>query len=145
MVLRDIFKCLMVGSMNFGSFQLKLAQILLALLTASVTYDHKAIVIWPELIQKVKEGGLDVIQTYVFWNGHEPSPGKFNIFAEFEIELLGSEGIVVALEVDLSLINPDMVMVDRKTVPPPNDDAPSENIKTSGSRVEKLPKAFQLR
>jgi hypothetical protein len=31
---------------------------------------------WPDLIQKAKEGGLDVIQTYVFWNGHEPSPGK---------------------------------------------------------------------
>lgn len=31
---------------------------------------------WPDLIQKAKDGGLDVIQTYVFWNGHEPSPGK---------------------------------------------------------------------
>lgn len=31
---------------------------------------------WPDLIQKAKLGGLDVIQTYVFWNGHEPSPGK---------------------------------------------------------------------
>ena len=33
---------------------------------------------WPDLIQKAKDGGLDVIQTYVFWNGHEPSPGKVN-------------------------------------------------------------------
>jgi beta-galactosidase GanA len=32
---------------------------------------------WPDLIRKAKEGGLDVIQTYVFWNGHEPSPGKY--------------------------------------------------------------------
>lgn len=31
---------------------------------------------WPDLIQKAKDGGLDVIQTYVFWNGHEPSPGN---------------------------------------------------------------------
>lgn len=31
---------------------------------------------WPDLINKAKEGGLDVIQTYVFWNGHEPSPGQ---------------------------------------------------------------------
>lgn len=31
---------------------------------------------WPDLIQKAKDGGLDVIETYVFWNGHEPSPGK---------------------------------------------------------------------
>ncbi|KAK1358396.1 Beta-galactosidase [Heracleum sosnowskyi] len=66
--------------------------------SASVTYDHKAIVVngqrrilisgsihyprstpemWPDLIQKAKDGGLDVIQTYVFWNGHEPQPGKY--------------------------------------------------------------------
>jgi len=25
---------------------------------------------------KAKEGGLDVIDTYVFWNVHEPSPGN---------------------------------------------------------------------
>lgn len=25
---------------------------------------------------KAKEGGVDVIQTYVFWNGHEPSRGE---------------------------------------------------------------------
>lgn len=41
---------------------------------------------WPDLIQKAKEGGLDVIETYVFWNGHEPSPGKVMdeyIFSQF--------------------------------------------------------------
>ncbi|KAL1060048.1 hypothetical protein V6Z11_1Z131300 [Gossypium hirsutum] len=27
---------------------------------------------WPDLIQKSKDGGLDVIETYVFWNLHEP-------------------------------------------------------------------------
>lgn len=31
---------------------------------------------WEDLIQKAKEGGLDVIETYVFWNVHEPSPGN---------------------------------------------------------------------
>jgi beta-galactosidase GanA len=31
---------------------------------------------WPELIEKAKYGGLDVIETYVFWNGHEPSQGQ---------------------------------------------------------------------
>lgn len=29
---------------------------------------------WPSLIQNAKEGGVDVIETYVFWNGHELSP-----------------------------------------------------------------------
>ena len=26
---------------------------------------------WPDLIAKSKDGGVDVIETYVFWNGHE--------------------------------------------------------------------------
>lgn len=31
---------------------------------------------WPDLIQKSKDGGLDVIETYVFWNLHEPVKGQ---------------------------------------------------------------------
>lgn len=32
--------------------------------------------VWPEIIRKAKEGGLDVIETYVFWNYHEPVRGE---------------------------------------------------------------------
>jgi len=31
---------------------------------------------WEDLIRKAKDGGLDAIDTYVFWNVHEPSPGN---------------------------------------------------------------------
>lgn len=31
---------------------------------------------WEDIIQKAKDGGLDVVETYVFWNVHEPSPGS---------------------------------------------------------------------
>lgn len=31
---------------------------------------------WSDLIAKSKEGGADVIQTYVFWSGHEPVKGQ---------------------------------------------------------------------
>lgn len=31
---------------------------------------------WPDLIAKSKEGGADVVQTYVFWSGHEPVKGQ---------------------------------------------------------------------
>lgn len=27
---------------------------------------------WPSLMRKSKEGGLNTIETYVFWNVHEP-------------------------------------------------------------------------
>ncbi|XP_027919416.1 beta-galactosidase-like isoform X1 [Vigna unguiculata] len=81
-----------------GIFYALLLFLWVCAVTASVTYDHKAILVngkrrilisgsihyprstpemWPDLIQKAKDGGIDVIQTYVFWNGHEPSPGKY--------------------------------------------------------------------
>ncbi|KAK7261372.1 hypothetical protein RIF29_27681 [Crotalaria pallida] len=69
------------------------------LFCANVEYDHRALVIdgkrrvlisgsihyprstpemWPDLIQKSKDGGLDVIETYVFWNQHEPVRGQYD-------------------------------------------------------------------
>lgn len=35
---------------------------------------------WEDLMQKAKDGGIDVIDTYVFWSGHEPSPGNVGLF-----------------------------------------------------------------
>ncbi|XP_014516386.1 beta-galactosidase 1 [Vigna radiata var. radiata] len=92
--------------------------------SASVSYDHKAITIngqrrillsgsihyprstpemWPDLIQKAKEGGLDVIQTYVFWNGHEPSPGKYYFGGNYDlvrfIKLVQQAGLYVNLRI----------------------------------------------
>ncbi|KAL0397006.1 UNVERIFIED_CONTAM: Beta-galactosidase [Sesamum calycinum] len=91
---------------------------------ASVSYDHKAISVngqrrilisgsihyprstpemWPDLIQKAKEGGLDVIQTYVFWNGHEPEPGKYYFEGRYDlvkfIKLVHQAGLYVNLRI----------------------------------------------
>ncbi|KAH9326722.1 hypothetical protein KI387_006900 [Taxus chinensis] len=90
----------------------------------SVVYDHKALVIngqrrilisgdihyprstpemWPDLIQKAKDGGLDVIQTYVFWNGHEPSPGNYYFEGRFDlvkfVKTVQQEGLYVSLRI----------------------------------------------
>ncbi|CAO2826199.1 unnamed protein product [Amaranthus hypochondriacus] len=46
------------------------------LLSGSIHYPRSTPDMWEHLIRKAKVGGLDVIDTYVFWNGHEPSPGK---------------------------------------------------------------------
>lgn len=72
----------------------------------NVTYDHRAIVIdgqrrvlisgsihyprsmpevWPDIIAKAKDGGLNVIQTYVFWNMHEPTRGTYNFEGRFDL------------------------------------------------------------
>ncbi|KAH6799540.1 hypothetical protein C2S51_036024 [Perilla frutescens var. frutescens] len=76
------------------------------LVQCSVTYDRKAMVIngqrrilfsgsihyprstpemWEDLINKAKQGGLDVIDTYVFWNVHEPSPGNYNFEGRYDL------------------------------------------------------------
>ena len=38
---------------------------------------------WEDLIYKAKEGGLDVIETYIFWNVHEPSRGNVPLLATY--------------------------------------------------------------
>jgi beta-galactosidase GanA len=45
---------------------------------------------WPDLIQKSKDGGLDVIETYVFWNLHEPVKGQvlFVFFSHFLLHFI---------------------------------------------------------
>ncbi|PON79887.1 Glycoside hydrolase [Trema orientale] len=46
------------------------------LFSGSIHYPRSTPEMWPSLIEKAKEGGLDVIQTYVFWNLHERKQGE---------------------------------------------------------------------
>jgi hypothetical protein len=43
--------------------------------SGSIHYPRSPPDTWPDLISKAKEGGLNVIESYVFWNGHEPEQG----------------------------------------------------------------------
>ncbi|CAM8885522.1 unnamed protein product [Rhodiola kirilowii] len=73
---------------------------------ANVTYDHRSLIIdgqrkliisaaihyprsvpdmWPGLVQTAKEGGVDAIETYVFWNGHELSPGQYYFGGRYDL------------------------------------------------------------
>ncbi|VAI57128.1 unnamed protein product [Triticum turgidum subsp. durum] len=91
---------------------------------AAVSYDHRSLVIngrrrilisgsihyprstpemWPGLIQKAKDGGLDVIQTYVFWNGHEPVKGQYYFSDRYDlvrfVKLAKQAGLYVHLRI----------------------------------------------
>ncbi|KAH1244297.1 Beta-galactosidase 3 [Glycine max] len=65
------------------------------LIHCNATYDRKRILIsgsihYPrstpkDLIRKAKHGGLDVIDTYVFWDVHEPSPGNYNFEGRYDL------------------------------------------------------------
>ncbi|CAH2035744.1 unnamed protein product [Thlaspi arvense] len=55
------------------------------LLSGSIHYPRSTPEMWEDLIKKAKDGGLDVIDTYVFWNGHEPSPGNYNFKDRYDL------------------------------------------------------------
>ncbi|XP_023523717.1 beta-galactosidase 16-like isoform X1 [Cucurbita pepo subsp. pepo] len=48
------------------------------LFSGSIHYPRSTPETWPSLIAKAKAGGIDVIQTYVFWNIHEPQQGTYD-------------------------------------------------------------------
>ncbi|KAK3035261.1 hypothetical protein RJ639_034698 [Escallonia herrerae] len=50
------------------------------LISASIHYPRSVPAMWPKLVNTAKEGGVDVIETYVFWNGHELSPGNVRYY-----------------------------------------------------------------
>lgn len=91
---------------------------------ANVTYDHRALVIdgqrrvlisgsihyprstpdmWPDLIQKSKDGGLDVLETYVFWNIHEPVRNQYDFEGRKDlvkfVKLVGKAGLYAHIRI----------------------------------------------
>ncbi|KAH9752855.1 Beta-galactosidase 7 [Citrus sinensis] len=40
--------------------------------SGAIHYPRSTSQMWPDLIRKAKDGGLDAIETYIFWNAHEP-------------------------------------------------------------------------
>ncbi|XP_058227609.1 beta-galactosidase [Rhododendron vialii] len=73
------------------------------LISGSIHYPRSTPEMWPDLIRKAKEGGLDVIQTYVFWNGHEPKAGKYYFEERYDlvkfIKLVQQAGLYVHLRI----------------------------------------------
>ncbi|KAJ3707737.1 hypothetical protein LUZ61_011442 [Rhynchospora tenuis] len=73
------------------------------LFSGSIHYPRSTPEMWPSLIAKAKEGGIDVIQTYVFWNGHEPIQGQYNFEGRFDlvrfIKEIQAQGLYVSLRI----------------------------------------------
>ncbi|KAE9447372.1 hypothetical protein C3L33_20719, partial [Rhododendron williamsianum] len=71
------------------------------LFSGSIHYPRSPPEMWPDLIIKAKEGGLNVIQTYVFWNIHEPVQGQYNFEGNYDlvkfIKLIGEQGLYASL------------------------------------------------
>ncbi|XP_021829829.1 beta-galactosidase 6 [Prunus avium] len=73
------------------------------LFSGSIHYPRSTPEMWGSLIGKAKEGGVDVIQTYVFWNLHEPQPGQYNFSGRYDlvkfIKEIQAQGLYACLRI----------------------------------------------
>ncbi|KAL0558579.1 hypothetical protein IC582_003156 [Cucumis melo] len=72
-------------------------------LSGSIHYPRSTPQMWPDLIKKAKEGGLDTIETYVFWNAHEPVRRQYDFSANLDlvrfIKTIQNEGLYAVLRI----------------------------------------------
>ncbi|KAL5203241.1 hypothetical protein ABZP36_014193 [Zizania latifolia] len=73
------------------------------LFSGEIHYPRSTPEMWPKLIAKAKLGGLDVIQSYVFWNVHEPIQGQHNFEGRYDlvkfIREIQAQGLYVSLRI----------------------------------------------
>ncbi|KAK6132340.1 hypothetical protein DH2020_033900 [Rehmannia glutinosa] len=73
------------------------------LFSGSIHYPRSTPDMWSSLISKAKLGGLDAIDTYVFWNLHEPQPGQYDFSGRRDIvkfiKEVQSQGLYVCLRI----------------------------------------------
>ncbi|KAH0994172.1 hypothetical protein GBA52_005655 [Prunus armeniaca] len=55
------------------------------LFSGAIHYTRSTPEMWPYLIKKAKHGGLNMIETYVFWNIHEPVQGQYNFEGNYDL------------------------------------------------------------
>ncbi|KAL9461779.1 hypothetical protein AB3S75_004721 [Citrus x aurantiifolia] len=71
--------------------------------SGSIHYPRMPPEMWWDILKKAKAGGLNVIQTYVFWNIHEPEKGQFNFEGNYNltkfIKMIGDLGMYATLRV----------------------------------------------
>uniref|UniRef100_A0A2N9I5M6 Beta-galactosidase n=1 Tax=Fagus sylvatica TaxID=28930 RepID=A0A2N9I5M6_FAGSY len=73
------------------------------ILSGSIHYPRSTPEMWPDLINKAKEGGLDAIETYVFWDRHEPQRRKYDFSGKLDFikffKLVQEAGLYVVLRI----------------------------------------------
>ncbi|TKY46213.1 Beta-galactosidase protein [Spatholobus suberectus] len=73
------------------------------LISGSIHYPRSTAEMWPSLIEKAKEGGLNVIETYVFWNAHEPQRRQYDFSRNLDlvrfIRTIQNQGLYAMLRI----------------------------------------------
>ncbi|MBA0568148.1 hypothetical protein Golob_005660, partial [Gossypium lobatum] len=52
---------------------------------ASIHYPRSTEQMWPDLIMKAKDGGIGAIETYIFWDVHEPRHRQYDFSGNLEL------------------------------------------------------------
>ncbi|GLT62865.1 hypothetical protein SLA2020_354680 [Shorea laevis] len=73
------------------------------LISGSIHYARSTAEMWPNLIKKAKEGGVDAIETYVFWNAHEPQRRQYDFSGNLDfikfLKTIQNEGLYTVLRI----------------------------------------------
>jgi hypothetical protein len=71
------------------------------ILSGAVHYPRSTPEMWPEILRKSKRAGLNCIDTYVFWEAHEPEEGRYDFSGRYDLgrflDLCHAEGLYVIL------------------------------------------------
>ena len=67
------------------------------LVSAAMHYTRTPRPLWRSRIRAAKQAGCNCIETYVFWNVHEPQAGRFRFDGDYDlrhfVQLVGEEGL----------------------------------------------------
>ncbi|KAL5576087.1 hypothetical protein UlMin_017786 [Ulmus minor] len=55
------------------------------LFSGSIHYPRSTAQMWPDLIHKAKGGGLDAIETYIFWDQHESARRRYDFSGNLDV------------------------------------------------------------
>ncbi|KAL0291329.1 UNVERIFIED_CONTAM: Beta-galactosidase [Sesamum calycinum] len=73
------------------------------IISGSIHYPRSTPEMWPSLIKKAKEGGLNAIETYVFWNAHEPLYRQYDFSGNLDLlrflKVIQDEGLYAILRI----------------------------------------------
>ncbi|GMI68100.1 Arabidopsis thaliana beta-galactosidase 10, beta-galactosidase 10 [Hibiscus trionum] len=83
--LTSLFSSCFAGNVTYDCRSLIIDGQRKLLISAAIYYPRSVPGMWPGLVQTAKEGGVNVIESYVFWNGHELSPGKYNFEGRYDL------------------------------------------------------------
>ncbi|KAJ9695245.1 hypothetical protein PVL29_010635 [Vitis rotundifolia] len=72
-------------------------------ISGSIHYPRSTPEMWPDLIQKSKDGGLNTIETYVFWDLHEPQRRQYDFTGNRDlvrfIKAIQAQGLYAVLRI----------------------------------------------